>query len=85
MGECCVCKAETHTDKVKSTLSTNELEYCATCLANKYESYEELVNFGWEYEVYPTHYRRLVVYRSLLAYGKTITQFNEDVKLKRGE
>lgn len=83
MSKCCVCGAESQTCNVKSTLSKNELDYCVTCLANKYESYDELVNFGWEYDVYPQHYRRLVVYPSLTYYNKNIKQFNEDVRRQK--
>ena len=85
MSKCCVCKAETHTHKVKSTLSTNELEYCTTCLANKYESYEELVNFGWTSDIFPLHFKRLVVYPSLRYYNISVDQFNTDVEKKRVE
>lgn len=84
MSKCCVCGAESQTHKVKSTLSKNELDYCVTCLANKYESYDELVNFGWRYEMYSQHYKRLVVYPSLTYYNKNIKQFNDDVLGQKG-
>ena len=85
MGKCCVCGQETSCTRVKSTCSSNILNYCTICLQNGYESYEELVNYGVPFDCFSHSLRDRVIRPTLRYLNKTVEQFNNDVELKRKE
>jgi hypothetical protein len=83
---CSVCK-RTGSDvaEYKSTLSNNKVAYCMDCLYSGREPYEDLLNFGWEFNMFNRMYQQKIILPTLAFNNKTIQQFNEDVKKKRDE
>lgn len=59
--------------------------YCFNCILSGFESYEDLVNFGWEYGMFNKKFQKKIVLPTLSFNGKSIKQFNEDVIKKRDE
>lgn len=86
MMTCSVCKrAGSDVAEYKSTLSNKKAPYCLDCLYSGREPYEELVAFGWEFNMFNKTYLKKVVLPTLAFNNKTIEQFNEEVRKKREE
>ena len=84
--QCCVCgRAGSDVTENKSTLSKKQIPYCLDCLLSGREPYEELVAFGWEYNMFNKPYQQKIILPTLAFNHKTIAQFNEDVLKKRDE
>jgi hypothetical protein len=61
------------------------VNYCLDCLISGREPYEDLVSFGWECSMFNKTFQQKVIIPTLAFNGKTVQQFNEDVKKKRDE
>ena len=84
ISKCCVCKQEANCFTLKSTCSDVVFNYCPVCVSQGYENYDELVQYGFPFELFSKQYREKVVIPTLRYYNKTIEGFNEDVK-QRGD
>ena len=83
---CCICNREGKgIVEYKSTLSKKTLAYCPECFISGYEPYSDLVDFGWEFELYTKYYQQKVILPTLNLNHKTVEQFNEDVKKREEE
>jgi hypothetical protein len=81
MDKCCVCGQTTNDlDTYMSVLTKKPKVYCFNCILSGFEPYEDLVNFGWEYGMFNQTFIRKILHPSLIREGKTVTQFNEDVR-----
>lgn len=69
----------------KSTLSDKKVCYCRDCLFYGREPYEDLVFFGWEFNMFNKKYQQKIIMPTLAFNNKTVQQFNEDVIKKRYE
>ena len=85
MGKCCVCGYDKDTDTYISVLTREPKTYCFNCIISGFEPYEDLVNFGWEFGMFNKKFQQKIVLPTLCREGKTVKQFNEDVKMRRGE
>ena len=84
--KCCVCNKESNDIReIKSTLNNDIKSYCSNCLFYGLEPYDDLVNFGWEYEMFNSQYKNKILNPTLSFNQKTIEQFNTDVKKNRDE
>lgn len=79
MTKCCVCGQQVACTQLKSTCSDKILSYCPACLQSGFESYEELVSFGFLYDNFSPSMINKILNPSLRYYRKSIEQFNEDV------
>jgi hypothetical protein len=61
------------------------IPYCLDCLTSGREPYEDLVNYGWEFNRFTKSYGQKIILPTLIFNGKTVEQFNEDVVKKREE
>ena len=84
MKTCCVCRQQSNCYQIKSTCSNNVLDYCVNCIRQGYENYEELINYGFEFETFSSKFRDIVVIPTLRYYNKTVEQFNTDVEDRKG-
>ena len=86
MSRCCVCNnTEPNLDTYISVLTKKPQVYCFNCILSGFEPYEDLVNFGWEYEMFNKTFQQKLVLPTLSLNGKSVKDFNEDVKKKRDE
>ena len=79
--KCYVCGNE-H-DKIpvlKSELTQKDTAYCPTCLTSGFEPYSDLVNYGFEFELFSPSFRQKIILPTLTLNRKSVEQFNEDVK-----
>ena len=86
--KCCVCQLEApQGEMLQNSLTGNKQFYCLACLTAGYEPYQDLVDFGWEFEMFNKPYQQRIILPTLNRQNKTIQQFNEDVrnKLKENE
>jgi hypothetical protein len=78
---CSICKRSgSDVAEYKSTLSDKKLSYCLDCLYSGRESYEDLVNYGWEFNWFCKKYQQKIILPTLTFNHKTIDQFNDDVR-----
>ena len=86
MSKCCVCGYEGDMLQEFQCSLTNEiLPYCMGCMASGFEPYDKLVDFGWDYEFFNNTYQLKVINPTLMRNGKTVEQFNNDVRKKRDD
>ncbi len=84
--KCCVCNKETNDIReIKSTLNNDIKSYCSTCLFHSLESYTDLVDFGWTYDMFNQTYQNKIINPTLAFNHKTIEQFNTDVQKNRDD
>lgn len=83
--KCCVCNSANDLNTYKSLLTNKDKTYCINCTINGIEPYEDLVNFGWEYNMFNKTYKEKVIIPTLYYYNKNIKQFNEDVQNNKKE
>ena len=81
---CCVCGQQSNCYQIKSTCSNSVLDYCVNCIRQRYENYEELINYGFTFETFSSKFRDIVVIPTLRYYNKTVEQFNIDVEDRKG-
>ena len=79
LSKCCVCDKQTACTLIKSTCSSKMLPYCRSCLASGYESYDEMVSYGFLFDQFSPSMQHKVIAPTLLFLNKTIDQFNADV------
>lgn len=79
MEKCSVCGRDTYLITSTCSCNKNTYNYCATCYGAGYEPYDDLVNYGFTYDMFFKTYRDKILLPSLRYYGKTIQQFNLDV------
>ena len=84
-SKCCICGTTFDLEEMPSYFTPNTKTYCKSCLMLGYEDYEDLVNFGWEYGMFSNTYRQKIINPTLNKVGKTIKDFNEDVKKRLEE
>ena len=84
LSKCCVCGQKNYCLTVKSTCSDKLLDYCAACVSQRYENYDELVNYGFPFELFNKQFQEKVVIPTLRYYNKTVEQFNRDVEDRKG-
>ena len=78
--KCHVCNNETNNgETTKSSINKNEYFYCNNCLNNGYENYKDLIEFGWEYNMYNRTFKQKILLPTLNLNNKNIKQFNEDI------
>lgn len=78
--KCHVCNNETNNgETTKSSINKNEYFYCNNCLSNGYENYQDLIEFGWEYNMYNKTFKQKILLPTLNLNNKNIKQFNEDI------
>lgn len=80
MGKCDVCGKETETFVVCSSCGGISFAYCAECLRAYREPYNALVGMGLTSDFMNQTYKQKVLIPSLKFHGKTIEEFNADVK-----
>ena len=86
MDKCCVCgNSKPDLDTYISILTKEPKVYCFNCIISGFEPYEDLVNFGWEFEQFSKTFQRKSLLPTLILNGKSVKQFNEDVIKKRDE
>ena len=84
MAKCCVCGNE-YEDVIEiENLTKEKRTYCQKCLDSGIQPYEDLVNFGWIFELFSKTYRQRVIIPTLQYNGKTVQQFDDEVREKRG-
>lgn len=84
MNKCCVCGHSTpDLDTYMSILTKEPKVYCFNCIISGFEPYEDLVNFGWEFEQFSKTFQQKCLLPTLILNSKTVKQFNEDVIKKR--
>lgn len=84
--KCCVCnRAGSDVKEIQSTLSKKLQPYCLACLQSGYEPYKDLVDFGWEFNMFNKTYQQKILLPTLFLNNKTAQQFNEEVLKKRDE
>lgn len=84
MDKCCVCGHSTSDLDIYMSVLTKELKpYCFNCIISGFEPYEDLVNFGWEFEQFSKTFQQKCLLPTLILNSKTVKQFNEDVIKKR--
>jgi hypothetical protein len=82
--KCCVCGNESRDLKeYKSSLCNTFKSYCDACIVSGFEPYEDLTNFGWEYEMFSKTFQRKILDPTLIYNRKSKEQFNSDVNNKR--
>ena len=84
LSKCCVCGQQSSCYQVTSTCSTNVLDYCVKCIRQGYENYDELVNYGFPFELFNKQFQEKVVIPTLRYYNETVEQFNRDVEARKG-
>lgn len=84
MPKCDVCKNEYDKVTTLKNLTREERCYCDSCLISGIEPYEDLVNYGWISDLFCETYRKKVLIPTLQYNRKTIQQFNNEVREKRG-
>lgn len=86
MLQCKVCgRSGADVTEHKSTLSKNITNYCMDCLLSGREPYDDLVSFGWEWNMFNKTFQQKIILPTLAFNNKTVQQFNEDVRKKRDE
>lgn len=86
MNKCCVCgNSNPDLDTYISILTKEPKVYCFNCILSGFEPYEDLVNFGWEYGMFNKKFRDKIILTTLALNGKSVKDFNEDVRKKRDE
>lgn len=85
MIKCDVCGNEYEKINVLKNLTQEERNYCDACLIAGVEVYEDLVGFGWPYDLFSDSYKRKIIFPTLQYNNKTVEQFNEEVRRKRDE
>lgn len=80
MGKCDVCGKETETFVACSTCGAVSFVYCDECLNKGLEPYEALVGMGIFFDDMSDEYREYILMPSLKVHGKTLEEFNADVK-----
>ena len=80
--KCCVCNKDVANTSEYNSINGNKLLYCVECWYSYRESYDELVNFGWEADYFAKTFKQKTLIPSLQFKNKTIEQFNADVKRK---
>ena len=85
MAKCSVCGRDTNLIISTCSCNKNTYNYCATCYGAGYEPYNDLVNYGFTYNMFSKTYRDKILFPSLQHYGKTIQQFNLDVTANRNK
>lgn len=84
--KCCVCQLEVpQGELLQNSLTGKKQFYCQACLASGYEPYQDLVDFGWEFEMFNKSYQQKIIMPTLHMQKKTIQQFNDDVINRRKE
>ncbi len=73
-------------DVAEHTSTLNKvIPYCMDCLFSGREPYEDLVVYGWEFDMFAKSYQQRIIIPTLAFNKKSIAQFDEDVRKKRGE
>lgn len=86
MLQCKVCgRAGSDVKESKSTLGKYMVTYCMDCQLSGREPYDDLVSFGWEWNMFNKTFQQKIILPTLAFNNKTIQQFNEDVRKKRDE
>ena len=86
MSKCCVCGSTTNELRIcHSTVCNEQKTYCIGCLKSGLEPYEDLVNYGSEYDTFSQSFIEKILNQTLRFNGKSIEQFNEDVRLRLEE
>lgn len=87
MNKCCVCGSQGEdVESFPSIFNKNKINnYCFNCIISGFEPYQDLIDFGWEYDMFNQTFKNKILNPTLVREGKTVKQFNEDVKKKRDE
>lgn len=80
MGKCEVCGKEAETTVVCSTCGAISFAYCQSCLNQGIEPYDALVGMGIFSNDMNKTYKTRILLPSLTFHGKTIEEFDADVK-----
>lgn len=80
MGKCDVCGKESKTVVCASACGAICFAYCEECLKAGREPYDALVGMGIPYEDLSVAFRNKILLPSLKFFGKTVEQFNTDIK-----
>lgn len=68
-----------------STIDRKVIPYCLDCLWSGREPYDELVNYGWEFDMFAKSYQQRIIIPTLAFNKKSIAQFDEDVRKRLAE
>ena len=84
---CCVCGNTNIKDvkAYKSALTDDTRYYCSNCIFSGLEPYTDLINFGWEFDMFTKSFQQKVIIPTLTKNNKTVQQFNADVENRRKE
>lgn len=80
MGKCDVCGKEAETIVCCSSCGAISFAYCPECLNAGREPYDALVGMGLTSDILNNTYKQKILLPSLNFFGKTLAEFNEDVK-----
>lgn len=80
MGKCDVCGKEAETVVCCSSCGAISFAYCQECLNSGREPYDALVGMGLYSDEVSKAYRSQILLPSLNFHGKTIEEFDADVK-----
>lgn len=80
MGKCDVCGKETETFVCCSACGAISFAYCQVCLEANREPYDALVGMGLTSDILNNTYKQQILLPSLRFFGKTIEEFDADVK-----
>lgn len=80
MGKCEVCGKEAEIFVVCSTCGAISFAYCQDCLNQGIEPYDALVGMGIPSNYINKTYKNSILYPSLKFHGKTVEEFDADVK-----
>lgn len=80
MSKCDVCGKETETTACCSSCGGISFAYCDECLNAGREPYDALVGMCMYFNEISRSYREKILLPSLKFFGKTVEQFDEDVR-----
>ena len=80
MGKCDVCGKEAETVVCCSSCGAISFAYCQECLNTGREPYNALVGMGLPSDCINKTYKQQILLPSLRFFGKTIEEFDTDVK-----
>ena len=80
MSKCDVCGKETKVYTSCSACGAISYAYCADCLRMSIEPYDALVGMGLFVDEIAKDFKKDILLPSLKFHGKTIEEFNDDVK-----
>ena len=84
MPNCCVCgNTVTEHEMYTSTVVSEKKPYCLTCISSGFEPYDDLVSYGFDYDMFSESFRERILNPTIRRNRKSIEQFNADVETRQ--